>query len=338
MKSTGTPIDVAILMPVYNDWNAAEAIIGQLGTVLAKRKGPITVVLVDDGSSPHLRSKQFGENATAFHEIIVVNLRRNVGHQRAIAIGLAWIYEHLVCRSVVVMDADGQDRPEDVPRLLDRFEQGDASSVVFAERIRRGEGIVFSCFYHLYRMLHWFLTGISVRVGNFSVLSFDHLATLVSVSDLWNHYAAGIFKSKLPHDLLPTTRGQRISGKSHMNFVGLVTHGLSAISVFGDTVGVRLLIGSAIASFLLLGILALVLFIRFAGDGDLGEVAPAAARQEDQVALHVADSAGEHHAGAVEDLLDRVLVRVLVDAPELERQLGPEQVDRQQSGRPVRPR
>src|SRR6185436_20842919 len=145
MKSTGTPIDVAILMPVYNDWNAAETILGQLGVALANRKGPITIVLVNDGSSPHLRSKDFGRNSP-FHEIIVVNLRRNVGHQRAIAIGLAWIYEHLVCRSVVVMDADGEDRPEDVPRLLDRFEQGDASSVVFAERIRRGEGFVFSCF------------------------------------------------------------------------------------------------------------------------------------------------------------------------------------------------
>jgi glycosyltransferase involved in cell wall biosynthesis len=257
-----TAIDVAILMPVFNDWHAAETVISLLETVLANRRWRVAIVCVDDGSSPQMRAGGFAHRSHHFQEVIVVNLRRNLGHQRAIAIGLAWIYENVRCRSVLIMDADGQDRPEDVPRLLDKFEQLDASSVVFAGRLRRGEGLVFSIFYRLYRGLHWLLTGISVRVGNFSVLSFDHLATLVAVSDLWNHYAAAVFKSRLPHELLPTSRGDRISGKSKMNFVALVTHGLSAISVFGETVGVRLLIGSAVASLVLLLVLALVFFIR----------------------------------------------------------------------------
>jgi polyisoprenyl-phosphate glycosyltransferase len=255
-------VDVAILMPVFNDWNAAATVMSLLEAALLNRQWRVAVVCVDDGSSPELRIRDFLQRRHHFHEVVIVNLRRNVGHQRAIAIGLAWIYENVRCRSVLIMDADGQDRPEDVPRLLDRFEQSDASSVVFAERLRRGEGFVFSVFYRLYRGLHWLLTGIPVRVGNFSVLSFDHLATLVAVSDLWNHYAAGVFKSRLPHELLPTSRGVRIGGKSQMNFVALVTHGLSAISVFGETVGVRLLIGSAVASLVLVAVLALVLFIR----------------------------------------------------------------------------
>ncbi len=50
--------------------------------------------------------------------------------------------------------------------------------------------------------------------------------------------------------MIPIPRGRRIAGTSKMNFVALVTHGLSAISVFGDTVGVRLLMGSLAGSFL----------------------------------------------------------------------------------------
>jgi polyisoprenyl-phosphate glycosyltransferase len=48
--------------------------------------------------------------------------------------------------------------------------------------------------------------------------------------------------------MIPIKRGYRIAGKSKMNFVSLVTHGLSSVSVFADVVGVRLLIGSLAAS------------------------------------------------------------------------------------------
>lgn len=248
-------------MPVYNDWDAAEELVLQLVKEMSARRESVAIVLVDDGSTPeskHFRPKP-GPGPAA--EIIILNLRRNMGHQRALAIGLAWINEHVRCRLIVVMDADGEDRPEDVPRLLDAFEQSGAT-VVFAERYRRAEGLIFRIFYVLYRALHRILTGVSVRAGNFSVLSSDHLATLVAVSDLWNHYAAAVFRSRLPYRMLRTSRGRRIKGKSHMNFVSLVTHGLSAVSVFGETVGVRLLIGAAAASFLLIVALAAVVIVR----------------------------------------------------------------------------
>jgi hypothetical protein len=83
------------------------------------------------------------------------------------------------------------------------------------------------------------------------------------MSELWNHYAAAVFRSKLPFEMTPIPRGTRIAGSSKMNFAALLSHGLSAISVFGDIVGVRLLIGS-LASFLMAGLgIVLVLCIRF---------------------------------------------------------------------------
>src|SRR5205807_8584761 len=62
--------------------------------------------------------------------------------------------------------------------------------------------------------------------------------------------------------MVPIPRGSRIAGASQMNFVALVSHGLSAISVFGDIVGVRLLIGSIAGSLLATVGILIVLAIR----------------------------------------------------------------------------
>jgi hypothetical protein len=164
------------------------------------------------------------------------------------------------------MDADGEDTPEGALQLLDAFAAKKGAVAVFAERSRRSESVVFQLFYKLYKILHRTLTGVGVQVGNFSILPATHLNTLVVVSETWNHYAAAVFRSKLPFTMIPIPRGQRIEGSSQMNFVSLVGHGLSAISVFGDVVGIRLLISSIAGSLLAgLGILAVIL-IRFLTD------------------------------------------------------------------------
>ena len=70
------------------------------------------------------------------------------------------------------------------------------------------------------------------------------LSSLVVVSEIWNHYPAAVFRSQQPYATLPTARSRRLSGRSRMNFTRLVVHGLSALSVYSDIIGVRLLIAT----------------------------------------------------------------------------------------------
>jgi glycosyltransferase involved in cell wall biosynthesis len=232
---------LTVLTPVYNDWTALTALVGALDRELAHRQRTATLLIVDDGSAdPSDGIAQF--EVAALTSVEVLHLRRNLGHQRAIAIGLAYLEAGAAPDAVVVMDADGEDRPEDVNRLLDTLEAEGSSRVVFAERTRRSEGRVFASLYWAYRFIHLLLTGERVRVGNFSVIPRQLLRRLVAVSDLWNHYAAAVFHARIPFTTIPTRRGTRYAGGSQMNFVSLVTHGLSAMSVFGDRIGVRLLI------------------------------------------------------------------------------------------------
>jgi hypothetical protein len=153
------------------------------------------------------------------------------------------------------MDGDGEDDPADVPRLLEHVEEDGGDRIIFADRTRRSESLGFRAFYALYRMLHRLLTGQKVRVGNFSAIPRRRLSSLVVVAEIWNHYAAAVIRSRQPHRSIPTRRAARLCGRSTMSFVSLVTHGLSAISVYSDVVGVRLLVLSVfLAAVMLVGI------------------------------------------------------------------------------------
>jgi hypothetical protein len=236
---------VTLLIPVFNDWESLNALLRDLDAVLAAHEISASVLIVDDCS--HLPAPA-GFPSTSLSAITsgdIVRLRRNLGHQRAIAIGLSVIHARGQTGSVVVMDGDGEDRPADVPALLHEFHRHEGTRVVFAARRRRTERWHFRLFYWMYRVLHRVLTGVSVRVGNFSIVPSSALATLVVVSELWNHYAAAVFKARLLHTTVPLPRGARYFGHSRMNFTSLVVHGLSGISVFGDIVGGRLLAAAA---------------------------------------------------------------------------------------------
>lgn len=252
---------LVVLMPVRDDWPSALELIRRIDQLVSTRVCIVEICLVDDGSLEGYRNRL----QTSFLKVQVVRilrLRRNLGHQRAIAIGLTFIHASMACDAVLVMDSDGEDTAEGVGTLLDAYLSSNVPQAIFAERARRSENLLFRFFYGLYRGSHRALTGIRVRVGNFSILPFEYLNTLVAMSELWNHYAAAVFRSKLPFSMIPIARGKRIAGASKMNFVNLVSHGLSAISVFGDIVGVRLLIASLLG-FALAGIgIVLVAAIR----------------------------------------------------------------------------
>jgi glycosyltransferase involved in cell wall biosynthesis len=241
---------VAILMPLYNDWASLHLLLDDLDAILASEGITANVVIVDDGSTLAPEEDMLNRDYWALRGLRIVGLRRNLGHQRAIAVGLAYIEAHLPCRAVVLMDSDGEDAPADVSRLLAHAQAEGGRKIVFAERARRSESWRFLFFYNLFRGLHWLLTGTRVRVGNFSVIPSERLASLVVVSELWNHYAAAVFNSRQPFCTIPTARGKRLAGQSRMNFVRLVVHGLSAISVYGEVIVVRLLF-AALATLLL---------------------------------------------------------------------------------------
>lgn len=241
-STIGRGASLAILIPNFNDWESLRLLLPQLDRAVAGLGHQVSVLIVDDASTEPMPEAWPAQKFAALHAVEVLRLRSNQGHQRAIALGLYHIHEFANVEAVVVMDGDGEDRPEDLPELLRAFS---GSEVVFAARTRRMESLGFRLGYRAYRVIHRALTGVVVQVGNFSVLPRAALARLMAVPDLWNHYAASVYRARLPRKLVPLPRGQRLAGRSKMNFVSLLIHGLSAMSVFSDQVSARLLTAAA---------------------------------------------------------------------------------------------
>lgn len=256
--------EYVVLIPIYDDWVSARALIVLLEDVFAGMGSSARVLLVDDGSRTAPVDYET-LTLTAIRRVDTLRMRRNLGHQRAICVGLCHVQaspDYASSRGIVIMDGDGEDQPADVARLIRRFLDLGAGSVVFAERRRRSEGVVFTAMYHLYRLAHRVATGIAVRVGNFSVVPMHLARRLAVVSEMWNHYAAAVVHARLPIDMVPTVRGTRLHGRSRMNFISLVGHGLSAMSVFSDRIGVRSLVVTMVMMFVLLLAFVATLAIR----------------------------------------------------------------------------
>jgi glycosyltransferase involved in cell wall biosynthesis len=254
-------LSISFVIPLHDDWESAGLLLSALDSILRECTVQANILLIDDGSSVPLPSIFPNTAFTAISEVEILHLRRNLGHQRAIAIGLAFLHSNRIFDAVVIMDGDGEDRPSDIPKLIARFEDEGRRKIIFAKRARRSESALFKIFYHTYRALHRILTGIAVRVGNFSIVPSGCVDSLMAVPELWNHYAAAVFKSKLPYTTISTSRGPRLSGRSQMHFVSLVMHGLSALAVFAELVGVRLLLTALGLIGLLLIPLGLVLVV-----------------------------------------------------------------------------
>ncbi|MEM9953130.1 MAG: glycosyltransferase [Chloroflexota bacterium] len=246
---------IAIVMPLMNDWAPFQQLLADLDTQLASSDAVVDVHVVDDFSIPPVVPDVV---VSSIQAVYCTRLVRNVGHQRAIAIGLVHLHTHYDYSHVLVMDADGEDCPADAVRLIAQS-HSIPDTVIVAERKTRSEGLVFRVFYRLYKFGFRILTGKVINFGNFCLIPQSALDGLVYHAGLWNHLASTIVVSRLPIHSIQTNRCQRYAGKSSMNFTALVIHGLSAMSIFLEHLAVRALITSLIG--MVIGIIGLLVVI-----------------------------------------------------------------------------
>ncbi len=257
--------ELLVVTPVFEDAEASSRLFRELR---ASFGDDLFIVAVDDGSvrevldTPNL--------AEAGVEGVVLRLRRNVGHQRAICVGLGFVAEHMQPHQrVVVMDSDGEDLPASIPVLLGALDPT-TTDVVVAQRKNRVETLHFKAFYAIYKRFFALMTGRRISFGNFMALSPKAVRRLVAMPELSIHVAGTVLASRLRIRMLLLDRGPRYAGKSKMNFLGLALHGFKALMVFAEDVLVRVGIACcviAVLSFLSAALAILLKTIGFATPG-----------------------------------------------------------------------
>ena len=255
-----------ILIPLFNDWESVSKLLDEIDLQILSWNCEISVIIVNDAST----QKRFGLNKRfkKIKSVKILNMKENRVHQRCIAAGFKYICKNEDFDRVIVMDADGEDRPEELNDFF-RKSSENPNMTITGNRFKRSEGLLFKILYEIHKLLTLIFTGKLIKFGNFSCLPKEHVKQLIQKPYLWNSYSSSVVKTINNRTSVPSVRGIRYFGPSKMNFTALVFHSLSIISVFKGTVVIRstvffliylFLIFNNISTFTLIPVLLLIIF------------------------------------------------------------------------------
>lgn len=110
---------LSIVIPVYNEQDNLGKLFIRLKSVLDNYNQTYEIIMVDDGSNDD-SLKVMKEYQKTIPEIVIIEFNRNYGQHSAVFAG----FERSTGKVVVTMDADMQTPPEEIPKLLDKINEG----------------------------------------------------------------------------------------------------------------------------------------------------------------------------------------------------------------------
>jgi glycosyltransferase involved in cell wall biosynthesis len=118
-RSQPYALDLSVVVPLYNEEDNVDPCLDELLSVLDRIPLRSEVILVDDGSTDAtLARAQIWSDAD--RRVRVIQFRRNFGQTAAISAG----FDHARGRTIILMDGDQQNDPADIPRLLEKLDEG----------------------------------------------------------------------------------------------------------------------------------------------------------------------------------------------------------------------
>ena len=227
---------IIILIPVYNDWESLKKLILELNDSIALFNDiSFECLIVNDASPNHLPELIKPNN---FKSLEILNMKENRGHARCNAFGIRYIFQNKKFDNLILMDGDGEDRPEEIKYLIEKNKDKPNLSVV-AKRIKRSEGFFFQFLYHLHKLITLIFTGQNINFGNYSLLTKNDVEILYSKASLWSSFSGSVKKNIKSLNKINSIRGLRYFGPSKMSLFKLIIHSLSIIAVFKYNVFLR---------------------------------------------------------------------------------------------------
>ena len=227
---------ILILIPVYNDWDSLKKLINEISKNIKGQNSFLFKCLIINDASTLEQPKLIKPNNLV--SLKILNMRKNKGHARCNAFGLKYASEKEDFDYIIVMDGDGEDRPEELEGLIRKIQEYPDNSVV-ARRIKRSEGFFFKFLYELHKLITLIFTGKKIDFGNYSCLTKKDVETLVEKKSLWASYSGTVKKYLKKLRDIKSIRGSRYFGPSKMSFFNLVIHSFSIIAVFKYQVFIR---------------------------------------------------------------------------------------------------
>ena len=218
---------ISIVAPVYNEEEGISDFINAVAGTMQGQSFEWELVLVNDGSAD--RTLDIIKKAQAeIPQIVWVDLSRNFGHQAAVTAAIA----HARGAAVVIMDADMQDPPSLIPKLIASWEAG--NQVVFARRTDRAETglrrIGFELFHKLFRYAIDF--PIPPDVGVFSLLDRAAVDEIKKLPER-NRFLPGLYSwVGFQQGFVEYARDDRAAGAPKQTFKRLLKYAFDGVLSF----------------------------------------------------------------------------------------------------------
>jgi hypothetical protein len=238
-----------ILIPVYNDWKSVSKLLKEIDLQIVEWESEVSVLIIDDFSTE--AKSDIDLNFIKIKSVKVLNIKKNQGHARCFATGLKFIIERENFDYVILMDADGEDRPEELNLLFNKSKEY-PNKVITADRIKRSEGPLFKFCYEIHKYLTYIFTGHLIKFGNYSCLPRDSVVKIIKEPSAWSSFSGSLTKLIPDRISISSIKGLRYYGPSKMSFFNLLIHSFSIIAVYKKTAFLR--------SFIFLSVYLLLIF------------------------------------------------------------------------------
>ena len=184
-----------ILIPVYNDWESLIKLLDEINKAITDIKNTeFDCMIINDASTIKLPEIKIPKN---IKKIEIFNMKQNKGHARCNAFAIRHLSKNNDFDHLIVMDGDGEDRPEEIKYLVNQVLEDQEVSVV-AKRVKRSEGFLFQILYEVHKLITLVFTGKQINFGNYSCLTKKDVVTLSQQESLWT--------VSYTHLTLPTNR------------------------------------------------------------------------------------------------------------------------------------
>lgn len=231
--------DILFIIPVFNDWGSLKKLIKKIDINIKDFGGNHKILIINDCSTikPFLKIKKLNN----IHQIKLLNLKKNVGSQKAIFIALKYIEKIKKNLIISILDSDGEDDPDKLSSLIN-LAIIKKNYIIVANRIKRQENFFLKFLNRVRIFLTFLITGKYINFGNFSSFNSLNLKQILSNNNAWLAYSACIKKNCKNITSIDIEKKKRYLGFSKVNFYFLFLHSIKIISVFTNEIFYRSLI------------------------------------------------------------------------------------------------
>lgn len=248
---------ISVVSPVYRGEKMVSELVRRNVEALSGMGVDYEIILVND-ASPDDSWQAIEAECNMNPKVKGLNLSRNFGQHYAITAGLSYAQGEWI----VVMDCDLQDRPEEIPNLYAKAQEGYDS--VLAQRVQRNHGwfkqMGSKCFYKLFSYLTE--TKQDASVANFGIYNRKVIDAVLSMGDAMRYFPTQIQWVGFKRAYLPIQHDERAEGKSTYNLSRLLKLAFDTIISFSDK-PMRLMVKLGLMVTMISFIVGIVFLVRY---------------------------------------------------------------------------